>query len=256
MGAMNSNASSTGTVLSAVSMSQPTHLLTVDISSSAASDTVALSAIAGTNGIGAQSTANGPSGFALEGTSDAGYALVGSSGAGIDVWASGTGRLLLRPQTTSGAPALGLHTQGEQVVDSLGNAYICYAGDGTTVGSWHAVGNLRPFVTSHRVFASTTAVAGATYGPVDIKIDVHGVATGVPAGATAAYCAVQSYQSGVMTLFADGTPDPGIANWSGPSTSGVLNLLYMLVPMSAAGKFKIHTYLSGSIYVDVWGYVL
>jgi hypothetical protein len=78
----------------------------------------------------------------------------------------------------------------------------------------------------------------------------------VPAGAAAAYCAVQSYQAGVMTLFPDGSLDPGIANWSGTGTSGILNLLYMLVPLSSLGEFRIHTYFSGSIFVDVWGYVL
>jgi hypothetical protein len=29
-----------------------------------------------------------------------------------------------------------------------------------------------------------------------------------------------------------------------------------MVPLSTAGDFRVHTYISGSIYVDVWGYVL
>jgi len=66
---------------------------------------------------------------------------------------------------------------------------------------------------------------------------------------------VQSYNAGVMTLFPDLTTDPGIANWSG-TANGPLNLLYMFVPLSAAGKFKLHTYFTGKKYIDVWGFYM
>jgi hypothetical protein len=67
---------------------------------------------------------------------------------------------------------------------------------------------------------------------------------------------VQSYHDGTLTLFPDGGTDPLIANYSESGNDGVLRLLYMLVPLSAAGKFSIHSYLTGDIYVDVWGYLL
>jgi hypothetical protein len=125
----------------------------------------------------------------------------------------------------------------------------------SSLGTWQAVGNFRIFGQGHRVYADNSVVAGTTYGPVDATT-VSKIATGVPVGASAAYCAVQSYQSGVMTLFADGAPNSGIANWSRQGTNGALNLLYMFVPLSSEGRFQIHPHLSGSVYVDVWGYVL
>ncbi len=77
----------------------------------------------------------------------------------------------------------------------------------------------------------------------------------MPAGATSAFCAVQSYTAGVLTIFPDLTTDPGIANFGATST-GPLNLTYMMVPLSAAGKFKIHSYITGRVYVDAWGYAV
>ncbi|GAC1638416.1 MAG: hypothetical protein NVS4B2_27490 [Chloroflexota bacterium] len=107
-----------------------------------------------------------------------------------------------------------------------------------------------PFPSPHRVFGDGTLLpAGTTTAAIDAT------AGGVPAGAGAAYCAVQATNPGVMTLFPDGSPDPGIANWANTGAAGQLALFYMLVPLSAAGKFKIHTYFTGSVYVDVWGYL-
>jgi hypothetical protein len=101
-------------------------------------------------------------------------------------------------------------------------------------------------------------VNGNTYGPIDAKLQFDlATATGIPAGAKAAFCAVQSYTPGVLTLFPDLATDPGIANYSGTGTQGFgLNMVYMMVPLSAAGKFKIHSYISGNCYVDAWGYVV
>ena len=79
--------------------------------------------------------------------------------------------------------------------------------------------------------------------------------TGVPVGAKAAFCAVQSYSAGVMTLYPDGASDPGIANWSG-TANGPLNLLYMFVPLGADGKFRMHTYFTGRKFIDVWGFYM
>ena len=99
---------------------------------------------------------------------------------------------------------------------------------------------------------------GVTYGPINAlqKWDGSGP-TGVPAGAKAAFCAVQSYTPGVLTLFPDGATDPGSANYSGTGNLGAsLNMVYMLVPLSSAGKFKIHAYFTGKVYVDAWGYLI
>ncbi len=117
------------------------------------------------------------------------------------------------------------------------------------------------FPSGHRVWDGyTTPVStGNVYGPITALTEVStsgwtGQPTGVPAGAKAAWCAVQAYSPGVLTLFPDGAPDPGGANYAGTGPNGQLNLLYMLVPLSAAGKFAIHAYFTGQVFVDVWGY--
>jgi hypothetical protein len=190
------------------------------------------------------------SGVGVVGRSNLGVGVLGASDSGLDVSCTGTGRLYILPQAAPGPATTGLHSRGETIIDSRGDAYVCQATG--TPGAWNAVGNLRTFRKATRVYTNLAGSANTTYGPISALANN----SGVPAGAAAAYCSVQSYQTGVMTLFPEGSPDPGVANWSGSGTSGALNLLYMMVPLSAAGNFKIRTYFNGSIYVDVWGYVL
>ena len=102
---------------------------------------------------------------------------------------------------------------------------------------------------------SLTMAYNQTSSAIDATITTSGTASGVPAGAQSAWAAVMAYQGGVLTIFPDGAADPGIGNWAGPATTGALNMLYMLVPLSSAGKFKVHAYFAGTIYVDVWGYL-
>jgi hypothetical protein len=102
---------------------------------------------------------------------------------------------------------------------------------------------------------ATPFTSGTTYGPLDATVKSAGGASGVPAGATAAFCAVQSYSSGVLTIFPDLTTDTLLASYTAP-VDGTLNLTYMMVPLSAAAKFKIHSYITGHVFVDVWGYVV
>ena len=129
---------------------------------------------------------------------------------------------------------------------------------GVALSSGHAFAQTAPppipsftsFAAPHRVFGDGSVTpAGTTTAAIDATTG------GVPAGAGSAYCAVQATNPGVLTLYPDGAPDPGIANWANTGAPGQLALFYMLVPLSAAGKFRIHTYLSGSLYVDVWGYL-
>jgi hypothetical protein len=118
------------------------------------------------------------------------------------------------------------------------------------------ISSFTTFPAPARLYANTSVANGSVVGPIDATITKNGIQSGVPAGAAAVWCAVQSYQSGVMTLFGDGTTDTGVANWTGTGTSGILNMLYMVVPLSPAGKFKFHTYFTGSVYVDAWGYLM
>jgi hypothetical protein len=41
----------------------------------------------------------------------------------------------------------------------------------------------------------------------------------------------------------------------GGRAGGILYLSYMLVPLDATGKFSIHSYITGNVYVDAWGYL-
>ncbi len=151
-------------------------------------------------------------------------------------------------------------------IDNSQNYYGIYYGFGTAnspsthvfhgarLGYINAPG-LTSFLNPRRV-VSSAMVSGTTYGPFDATTTVTATPSGVPAGAQAAFCAVQSYTPGVLTLFPDGATDPMIANYSGTGTQGAgLNVIYMLVPLSAAGKFKIHSYITGNVYVDVWGFL-
>ncbi len=123
---------------------------------------------------------------------------------------------------------------------------------------WINEPTLTLFPNPRRIINGGPFVNGAVTGPYDATLEYdHVTATGIPAGAKAAFCAVQSYTPGVLTLFPDLTTDPGIANYSGTGTQGFgLNMVYMMVPLSPAGKFKIHSYISGNCYVDAWGYVV
>lgn len=103
---------------------------------------------------------------------------------------------------------------------------------------------------------TTPFASGGSYGPFDatFKSDLV-TASGVPANATAVFCAVQSYNTGVLTLYPDGTTDPGFANYTAPGSSA-LNLTYMMIPLGNAGKFRIHSYITGNCFVDAWGYLI
>jgi len=109
-----------------------------------------------------------------------------------------------------------------------------------------------------RRIVSSNMVSGTTYGPLNALLESDGVTpSGIPVGAKAAFCAVQSFTPGVLTIFPDLTTDPAIANYSGTGNMGTsLNMLYMMVPLSTAGKFKIHSYITGGVYLDAWGYLV
>jgi hypothetical protein len=195
--------------------------------------------------------------WAVYGQSTNGSGVLGTGGMYGGEFAGNLANIRLDPNAgLPGAPTGSQHYMGEIYVDTLAVPYICEA-DGIP-GSWQAVGNFRPFLAGHRVFNSSMSPGGLASG-ISATTDVHGLDTGVPDDAIAVYCAVQSYKSGTLTIFPDGASEPTAANWSGVGTTGILNLLYMLVPLSTVdGKFSIRSHLTatGQVYVDVWGYLL
>jgi hypothetical protein len=166
----------------------------------------------------------------------------------------GAAQLYLQPVLTTGAPTVGAHALGEVYVDFNGVFYICT--NAGTSGSWMQLGGigLQSFQNPRRVFHATM-VSGQMVTSIDATVKQAGGASGVPAGARAMYAAVQSDQPGRLTLFPNGTTDPGIANWTNNGNGGVLFLSYMLVPLDSTGKFSIHSFITGNVYVDAWGYL-
>ena len=147
-------------------------------------------------------------------------------------------------QRLSRAGMLGAAAAGMAGMALAGGSTLAHADTPPPIPSFTAFPNPR------RVFGDGSVLtAGTTTAAIDATTG------GVPAGAGSAYCAVQATNPGVLTLFPDGASDPGIANWANTGGAGQLALFYMLVPLSAAGKFRIHTYLTGQLYVDVWGYL-
>jgi hypothetical protein len=153
-------------------------------------------------------------------------------------------------------------------IDNSQNQYGMYYGFGTASSAathlfygarlgWLLNPGMTLFPNPRRVVDGfvTPFTSGVTYGPFDATLKSGGGASGVPAGATAAFCAVQSYSVGVLTIFPDLTTDPNIANFTAV-VDGTLNLTYMMVPLSPAGKFKIDSHITGRVFVDVWGFVV
>jgi len=201
---------------------------------------------------GVDGFAEGVRAFGVYGLTDAGVGVVGESSTGIGLYARSSGRILQDPLLTAGIPAFAANSF-EQVRDSGGEMWISTP---LAAVPWKRLATLELFPNPRRIYdGNVQPTAPGTYGPVDATMKAGGGASGVPAGARAAFCAVQSYNAGVMTLFPDLTTDPGIANWSG-TANGPLNLLYMFVPLSAAAKFKLHTYFTGKKYIDVWGFYM
>jgi hypothetical protein len=215
------------------------------------------SALPPTNPIveGVDGWAQGTRAYGVYGLTDSGTGVTGESATGIGLYARRSGRIRQDGLTSAGTPPYAPN-DFEFVRDSNGVPYVSVAG-----GVWKQVATglgMNIFPNPRRVYDGFAQSRNpGTYGPVDATMTQYpSVApSGVPAGAKAAWCAVQSYSAGVMTIYPDGTANPLIANWSG-TANGPLNLLYMFVPLSAAGKFNFATYFSGVFIFDVWGYLM
>lgn len=206
---------------------------------------------------GVDGWAQGTKAFGVYGLTDSGTGVTGESSTGIGLYARSSGRI-----RQDGLIAAGMPTQVandfEQVRDAAGALWISNPGG----ASWKQVSTtdlgLHLFANPRRVWDGFANPTGpGLYGPVDATTQVYPTVapSGVPVGASAAFCAVQAYAAGVLSIYPDGAPDPGIANWAG-TTNGVLNLLYMFVPLSTLGKFRFHAYFTGARFFDVWGYLM
>jgi hypothetical protein len=205
---------------------------------------------------GVDGWAGSPLGFGVYGLSDAGFGVVGESSTGVALYARSSGRILQDPLAPVVGPPTQLANDFEQVRDANGLMWISTV----TPNVWKQVATtdlgMHIFPNPRRVwdgFAHPTTPG--IYGPIDATQKASGGSSGVPAGAQAAWCAVQAFSAGVMTVYPDLTADTGVGNWAS-TANGPLNLLYMFVPLSPAGKFKFHAYFTGAKFFDVWGYLL
>jgi hypothetical protein len=206
---------------------------------------------------GVDGWAQGTKAFGVYGLTDSGTGVTGESATGIGLYARRSGRIRQDGLIAAGATPGYVPNDFEMIRDAAGVMWISQAG-----GTWKrvATNDLVLFPDPRRLYAGNFSTTAPGTFLVDATIKVNpsngqpNGASGVPAGAKAAFCAVQSYSAGVMTLYPDGTSDPGLANWSS-TANGPLNLTYVFVPLSAAGKFQMHTYFTGQKYVDAWGYV-
>ena len=205
---------------------------------------------------GVDGWAQGTKAFGVYGLTDSGTGVVGESATGIGLYARRTGRIRQDGLTSAGTPPYAPN-DFEFVRDSNGVPYVSVA-----AGVWKQVATtdmgFHIFPNGRRVWDGFAQPTGpGTYGPVDATTQVYpSVApSGVPVGAKAAFCAVQSYSAGYLILYPDGAANPNIANWSG-TVEGLLNLLYMFVPLSAAGKFNFEARFTGRKFIDVWGYLV
>jgi hypothetical protein len=200
---------------------------------------------------GVDGWAQGPQAYGVYGLTDSGTGVVGESNTGIGLHARRSGRI--RQDPLGAAPAY-LPDDFEQVRDPSGNLWVSQAG-----GVWRQVSIMHLFQNPRRVWDGFVGpTVSGVYGPVDattIVASQGGGPSGVPVGAQAAWCAVMSYQAGVMTIFPDLTSEPIIGNWANGVT-GPLGIFYMFVPLSPAGKFKFHAFFTGNRFFDVWGYLL
>ena len=200
---------------------------------------------------GVDGWAQGALAYGVYGLTDSGTGVVGESNTGVGLHARRSGRI--RQDPLGAAPSY-LPNDFEQVRDPSGNLWISQAG-----GVWRQVTLMNLFPDPRRVWDGFVGPTGpGVYGPVDattIVASQGGGPSGVPVGAKAAWCAVMSYQAGVMTIFPDLTTEPIISNWTNGS-SGALGIFYMFVPLSPAGKFKFHAFFTGNRFFDVWGYLL
>jgi hypothetical protein len=209
---------------------------------------------------GVDGWAQGTKAFGVYGLTDAGVGVTGESATGIGLWARRSGRIRQDGLTPAGVVPNYSPNDYEIVRDVNGVMWISQAG-----ATWRRVTTdnlgLQLFPDPRRLYAGNFSTTAPGTFLIDATQKVNpsngqpaGV-SGVPAGALAAFCAVQSYSAGVMTLYPDLTSDPGLANWSS-TANGPLNLTYVFIPLSPAGKFKMHTYFTGQKYIDAWGYVI
>ncbi len=212
---------------------------------------------------GVDGFASGNTAFGVYGLTDSGTGVVGESSTGISLYARGSGRLLQDPMP-AGTPAYTPNTM-EQVRDVTGTLWL--SNDHL---AWRRASTFEVFGNPRRVYGPGVAIPAAAFAGdpsasvlnIDATTQIagspwNGAPSGVPLGASAAWCAVQATEPGVLSIYPAGATDPGKASWASQGTAGKgVNMLYMMVPLSASGRFSFTNYFTSKhVYIDVWGFL-
>lgn len=196
--------------------------------------------------------AQGSASIGVYGLTDSGYGLVGESNTGTSVWARRGGRI--RQDPTPVTPPVYLPNEFEQVRDVNGALWLSNA-----AGNWRRASTFEVFPNSRRVYGNGVALAaGATVTNVDATQKINGGGpTGLPAGVAAAWCAVQSFEPAVLSIYPAGSADPNVGTYGAMGTAGIsIQISYMMVPLNASGHFSFRNMKTKArIFFDVWGYI-
>jgi hypothetical protein len=200
---------------------------------------------------GVDGWASGATAFGVYGLTDSGVGVTGESGIGIGLYARGSGRILQDPMP-AGVPAY-TPNEMEQVRDADGTLWLS-----NSTGAWRRATTFEVFPNGRRVYGTgATLLKGAKVLNVDATKKLNLSPSGVPAGAIAAWCAVQSFEPAVLSIYPAGTVDPGVGTWGQMGTAGIsVQISYMMVPLSSSGKFSFTNMKTNArIFFDVWGYL-
>ncbi len=203
----------------------------------------------------------------IQGSSDSGAGVVGTSNSGVDLYASGTGRLLQSTTSFSGPPTVGTYSAGEQLRDANGDLYICvYAG---TPGTWRRVAAGVPgmsgainFLANPIRLLDTRTGSPYTAGSTHI-LQVTGVVVGgisVPAGAVGVVgnvTVVGPTSGGDLRLYpGDTAPATSSINFA----SGQIIANGVTVGLNSGGQLNIKVDMASgthtNVLFDASGYIL
>ncbi len=160
-------------------------------------------------------------------------------------------RILQDPQP-AGTPVY-TPNEMEQVRDADGTLWLS-----NSQGTWRRATTFEVFPNPRRVYGTGVLLPiGAVVQNIDATKQLNLAPTGVPAGAVAAWCAVQSIEPAVLSIYPAGSPDPHVGAWGQMGTAGIsVQISYMMVPLNSSGRFSFtNLKTKARIYFDVWGYL-
>ena len=207
---------------------------------------------------GVDGFATGATAYGVYGLTDSGTGVTGESSTGTSVYARGSGRVRQDPHGLAaasywpGSVPNYAPNQVEQVRDAAGTLWLSNA-----AGNWRRASTFEVFPTPRRVYGpGTFLVAGTIVTNIDATTKMGGGSSGVPPGVIAAWCAVQSFEPAVLSIYPAGSPDPGLSNFGVTGAAGNVQMLYMMVPLNALGRFSFkNRKTTARIFIDVWGYL-